>query len=142
MSEANASSLFLYYDVDTDRFRMARSGVAQSPAQSFSTGSVKTIIGTWNQSTVKISIDGAPFITATSTGYPASAPFYIGSSVKQGSGRQTNSDYYWVAAGTGTLTDADAARIHGFGNTDKRRSDFGGNATFVWWANSNAYNTD
>lgn len=149
MSETDPSDLFVYYDIDTDRFRINRrksstGGGVYTATQSFSQGSFKTIIASWTSTQVKISIDGGTFLTANtgSNNIPSLSPFLIGSSNVQGSGRMPNSDYYWVAAGTGTLTDTDASTIHGFGNVDKKRSEFPGNAVFMWWANSDIYNND
>lgn len=147
MSESDPRDLFVYYDVGSDTFRLARNskvgGVSlASSSQSFSSGTTKTIIAAWTATTLKISIDGRPFVAASSSSIPTQQGFYIGSTVIQGAGRQPNSDYYWVAAGTGTLTDADAATINNFGNTDRPRSSFPGNASFIWKANSNSYNDD
>ena len=149
MSASNTSDLFVYYDVGTDKFRLTRrkntiGGTAASPTQTFASGAFKTIIAAWTATTVKISLDGSPFI-ALNTGsgnIPASSPFLIGSTLVQGAGRQPNSDYYWVAAGTGTLTDSNASIIHNFANLDKIRADFPGSAVFIWWANSDSYNND
>ena len=51
-----------------------------------------------------------------------------------GSNRQADSDYLWAAGGSGTLTTADAATIHGFGDADHPQGDFPGSPTFAWFA--------
>jgi hypothetical protein len=153
MSESDPSDLFFYYDVATDTFHLVRrrngtGGTAisnsQTGAQSFVQGDFRTLIAAWTSTTLRISVNGGPFtqVTVSSNTIPAQAPFQIGSSLVQGDSRQPNSDYYWVAAGTGTLTDANASAIHSFANGDKRRVDFPGTATFIWWANDDLYNND
>src|SRR3989344_3287671 len=93
-------------------------------------------------STTSLSPDPIISLNTGSGNIPASSPFLIGSTLVQGAGRQPNSDYYWVAAGTGTLTDSNASIIHNFANLDKIRADFPGSAVFIWWANSDSYNND
>ncbi len=146
-SQSDPADLFVYYDVSTDQFHLARASkiggkILSSPTQSFSTGAVKTIIAAWTSTTLKISIDGAAFTSTTESVIPGQGSFLIGSTLIQGSGRQPNSDYYWVAGGNGTLTDANAATINSFGNIDKRRVDFPESAVFIWWANNTQYNND
>lgn len=145
MSESDAESHFIYFDAGSDTFHFERShtgGTVASVKQTFAIGALKTVIVTWNATQIKISVDGGVFTTLSNSHVIQQAPFQIGSSPIQGATRQPNSDYLWVAAGTGFLTDANAQTIHTFGNTDKPRSDFPGNATFVWWANSDSFNTD
>lgn len=143
MSESNTNSHFIYYDAGSDTFHFERvNGTVASPAQNFSTGAFKTIIVTWNSSQIKISIDGGPFNSLNNTDILAQTAFYIGSSAVQGTLRQPDSDYYWVAGGSGFLTDTNASSIHSFGNTDNPRSTFPGGATFIWWANNDQYNND
>jgi hypothetical protein len=147
MSQSDPADLFLYFDVGSDTFHFVRASkiggkTLSSLKQTFSVGALKTVIVAWTSTTMKLSIDGGAFTTTNESIIPAQAAFLIGSTLIQGSGRQPNSDYYWVAAGTGTLTDQDAQTIHGFNTSDKKRSDFPGNATFVWWANSNSFNDD
>ncbi len=151
MSESDPRSLFVYYDQGSDTFHFERFAgsngghTAASGGQTFSAGTLKTIIVAWTATQLKVSIDGTPFVpvppVANNT-IPAQASFYIGTSPIQGAHRQPDSDYYWVAGGTGTLTDANAATIHAFGNTDKPRSAFPGSAAFIWWANNDQYNND
>jgi hypothetical protein len=145
MSQSDAESHFIYYDAGSDTFHFERThtgGTVASVKQTFAIGDLKTVIVTWNATQIKISIDGGAFVTLANSHIIQQAPFTIGSSPIQGASRQPNSDYYWVAAGTGFLTDANAQTIYSFGNTDKKRADFPGSAAFVWWANSNAYNDD
>ncbi len=145
MSESDDRSHFVYYDVDSDSFHFERNVHAggttmASGKQTFSVGDYKTVIAAWTATQLKLSIDGGTFSVANSSSIPAQAAFQIGSSTTQGAVRQPNSDYVWVAAGTGTLTDANAQSIHAFGNIDHARGDFPGNATFIWDASSDRYN--
>lgn len=147
MSELDPSDLFVYFDVGSDRFRIIRrksassGGYVYSATQTFTAGTTLTVVGAWTSGGVKISVNGGPFLSATSSPntIPAAAPFLIGSSLQQGSGRQPNSDYYWVAAGTGTLSDADALTMHGFGNNDRALGQYPGSPVFLWHATSDEY---
>ncbi|MBI3443630.1 hypothetical protein HY008_03085 [Candidatus Woesebacteria bacterium] len=148
MSQSDPNDLFVYYDAGSDTFHFAKNSkvtggaTLASAKQTFAPGEFKTITAAWTSNSSKISIDGGAFLTKTTSTYPQIAPFLVGSTLVQGSGRQPNSDYYWVAGGTGTLTDTDAQSIHNFGNNDKNRALFPGNAVFIWWANSDVYNND
>lgn len=146
MSESDPSDLFVYFDVDTDTFhfvrRRQRSGkTVSSSKQFFTQGSFKTIIAAWENGLIKVSTDGEPFVTTTTGAgdIPAQAPFLIGSTLVQGQGRQPNSDYYWVVAGTETLSNIDANKIHTIGNSDLSLNDFSRTPVFFWPAVSNTY---
>ena len=95
------------------------------------------MIYAWTATDVRISVDGGAFVGTGNTTIPGQATLYIGSDQVQGNGnnRQGDSDYLWVAGGSGTLTNADAATIHAFGDTDHPQGDFPGGATFAWAAN-------
>lgn len=141
MSVSNNDALFGYFDVATDTFHLERhkggSGTtAASAAQSFTAGTIKTVIYAWTATDVRISVDGGAFVTAANTTIPGQATLYIGSDQVQGNGsnRQGDADYLWVAGGSGTLSNADAATIDGFGNVDHAAADFPGAATFAWGA--------
>ncbi len=142
MSESDAQSHFIYYDIATDTFHFERThgGTVNSAKQIFAAGDFKTLIVTWSTTQIKISVDGSPFVSIANNHVTGPAPFMIGHSPIQGVGRQPNSDYYWVAAGTGLLTDENAQIIHSFGNTDHPRADFPGTPTFMWDALSDRYN--
>jgi hypothetical protein len=141
MSVSNDDALFCYWDVATHTFHLERhlggaGTTAASAAQTFSTGAIRTVIYAWTATDLRISVDGGAFVTTANTTIPGQATLYIGSDQVQGNGsnRQGDSDYLWVAGGTGTLSNADAAAIHGFGNTDHPQGDFPGQATFAWAA--------
>lgn len=98
-------------------------GVANSSPDpgnfAWSIGDVYTVIFAWTAGTLKISVNGAAFVTATNTvGAPAitSALPEIGSN---GAGAAPlDSTVLWSMFGTGTLTDANAVTVNGFGNTN------------------------
>ena len=145
MSVSNNDALFCYWDEASHTFHLERhkggSGTtAASAAQTFSAGTVKTVIYAWTATDVRISVDGGAFVGTGNTTIPGQATLYIGSDQVQGNGnnRQGDSDYLWVAGGSGTLTNTDAAAIHAFGDSDHPQGDFPGSATFAWAANSPA----
>ena len=142
MSASNNDALFCYWDEASHTFHLERhkggaGTTAASAAQTFSAGTVKTVIYAWTATDVRISVDGGAFVGVGNTTIPGQATLYIGSDQVQGNGtnRQGDSDYMWVAGGSGTLTNADAATIHAFGDTDHAQGDFPGSATFAWAAN-------
>jgi hypothetical protein len=82
-------------------------------------GTIITIVGAWlSDGTIKLSVNGSVFSTsnpgASRTGTYNN--FIIGTNAAISS--IANGEFLWVAAGTGTLSDADAATIHAKGNTD------------------------
>lgn len=142
MSVSNDDALFCYWDEASHTFHLERhkSGAgthASSAAQTFSAGTVKTVIYAWTATDVRISVDGGAFVGTANTTIPGQATLFIGSDQVQGNGnnRQGDSDYLWVAGGSGTLTNADAATIQAFGDSDHPQGDFPGGATFAWPAN-------
>lgn len=98
-------------------------------------GDVVTLIGSWVSATsVSISVNGGAF---TTTGHAIAHPALdsvsrIGSLNYSPNTRMADSDFFWAACGTGTLTDADAAAIHAFGNADMYPTEFPGSCTMVW----------
>lgn len=86
---------------------------ASSGTDTFAAGATRTVIGAWSAAGVQISLDGAPFVVSAAT-LPAltASRFDIGSLA--GTGNWLCSDVLWVAGGTGTLTNADAATINAF----------------------------
>lgn len=146
MSESDPRDHFIYFDVDSHGFHFSRNNgaggnILGGPAKNFTAGTTLTIIATWNATTTYISAGGDNFTSRANASIPVQSPLYIGSTAVQGSKRQPDSDYYWVAAGTGLLTNNDVATINGFGNTDRARSEFPGSVTFMWDAASDRYNT-
>jgi len=103
----------------------------------FSPGSTHTIIGQWTPQTLYNSVNGAAFVTVARTD---GVPYLAGTDIQIGWAQNANfnGDLLWVAGGNGTLSNADAAAINGFGDVDKLPKDFpaSGQCTWVWQCNS------
>lgn len=94
--------------------------IQRSTSVPYNVGDFITIVAAWTSTQLRSSYNGAVFTnTAASTQIPtlASTIFDIGSNAGNGF-TQANSDVLWFAAGSGTLTDTDAAAFNAFGNTD------------------------
>lgn len=96
---------------------MQRGGPVAAVAAALAPGATATVIGTFDATTVKVSLNGAPFTAVANTNVATGA-----TSVEIGTngagGAYLNGDEFWCLTGTGTLTDADAATINAFGNSD------------------------
>ena len=113
-------------------------GFSQSAfANSFAKDGLATYVMKWAPGTMSISINGGAFTTyASGKTLTTIDTITIGSDPSPN--YQVDGDILWTAGGTGTVTDADAANINNFGNTDPTpNSGFGdsANKTFVWNAN-------
>jgi hypothetical protein len=119
------------------------SKTAASAAQTFAYGTTQTIIGAWDSSNnIKLSLNGGAFTVANDfASKPTSLPstWLIGDRFSLD--RQMNGEYLWVIVGSGTLSDADAATIHAFGDTDPDISLIPGAVTMFWAATSDDYYT-
>jgi RHS repeat-associated protein len=72
-------------------------------------GDIMTVVATWDATQLRVSINGSTFSSVSNTNTaPAglSSTFWIGTWL---SGRASNSDIVWFAAGTGTLSNNDPA---------------------------------
>jgi len=118
---------------------MVVGGVANANANlatsgNFAAGQIVTVISAWDAGSLYTSVDGSAFTSVPRTvGTPAGLPatFNIGSI---NSNFQADGDVLWFATGIGTLSNADAATINGFGNTDPTRASFPASAqtTMTW----------
>jgi len=103
-------------------------------------GDLITIVAAWDANGIYLSTNGSNFVTGAGAGIPPSLPntFDIGT---QNGGNALDADVVWTAEGTGTLTNTDSANINAFGNTDPNLGSFasGAASTFVWQANTAAY---
>jgi hypothetical protein len=135
------NKLIGYYDATTSQMTFRRSVggasvTARGPVETFAAGATKTVIFAWEPGRARISVDGSPFTNIAGGDVPTltAALFDIGGGGTVASGHESNSYYLWFATGTGTLTDADAATINSWGNTDPKRSSFpsAAQATMVW----------
>ncbi len=87
------------------------------PSSSPSEGDVLTATFSWNASNLNISYNGSSFTSGgRGAGSFAGSNLAIGDDFVSSTGAIIDSEVLWVAAGTGTLSDADAATIHGFGD--------------------------
>ena len=106
-------------------------------ACTWAAGDIITVIAAWTATHIKISANGAAFsapVARTAVPTLASATFGIGYRDEGGGSGELDSDILWFACRLGTLTDADAAMIHGFGNTDP--SFYALPATAMWNADT------
>lgn len=114
-------------------------------SDTFAIGDITTLIITWTATTLALSVNGSVFSTSSRTKFPD--PSLLASTFNIGSSHNdlwTYSDVFWAACGKGTLSNADAATIHGFGNVDPLASDFPGAAalSLLWPAVTSALASD
>lgn len=112
-------------------------------SQSFALGDEITLVFAWTATQIKLSINGGAFTALGNTevappGLPTT--FQIGGNPSLGTARG-DSDFFWAAVGSGTLTDADALTIYNFGKNDRRPAEFPGTSTAVWFADTSTYLT-
>jgi len=87
------------------------------PSSSWNAGDIVTVVGYLTSSQIAISINGSSFTVVTRTPItPTGINTYDIGSDRGVS--QIDSDILWTAAGTGTLSDADAAAMNRYGNSD------------------------
>jgi RHS repeat-associated protein len=137
-ADDGTSRLQLGYSLAAQKWEMTAANgtstaTAQSSSSSHAAGDVLTLIGKWDASTgtVAVSVNGGNFTTDTNSGsIPtlAAALFDIGGGGTVSPGHLADGDILWLATGTGTLTNGNAATIDGFGNTDPAIASFPGGA--------------
>jgi hypothetical protein len=128
--------------------RRRNTGGSSEAAQTltFAEGDFITVIGSWDSSQTKISLNGAAFSAVAGAFIPTSiAGLDIGTGLGIGSNvNAIDSNILWFAAGTGILTNADATTLNGYGNTDPTIGQLNslGSAqpTMVWPADTITYN--
>lgn len=138
------------YQISSDKWFVQRAtagGAAaeftvEGTAESFSAGDSRTVIFAFEAARIRVSGQGRAFTnTAAAPDIPnlAATPLFdIGTD--QVNSAHLAGDILWVACGAGALTDADAATIHAFGDTDPSRDALPGSCTAVMPMNSAAYN--
>jgi hypothetical protein len=99
---------------ETRRIAAGAAGGITLKADAFAAGDFRTLILRWDAGTIAVSVNGAPFVSVASVGTFSPTTFNIGTD-GNGAG-QIDSDVFWTASGTGTLSDAEAATLHGYGN--------------------------
>jgi type IV pilus assembly protein PilA len=135
-----------WYQETTDKFGGDRWSVGSatgigSAAPLATTGLVKTIIFTWNATTVATSVDGGTFSLAANALIPAGLPATAGLGAQAGGGNNCDCDIFWEAAGTGTISQAEAQTIASFSNSaDPLPQDFSAtaNAKVTWNGNGSS----
>jgi prepilin-type N-terminal cleavage/methylation domain-containing protein len=128
-----------WLDGSTRQFKLTRanggSNNAVSAAQTWLAGDPYTVIWSWTATQLKVSVNGAAFVTQPNALIPTiTAPLLdIGNGSIAGDGI-IDSDILWLSSGAGTLADADAATINGYANNDSSVSSFPtiAQANFVW----------
>lgn len=109
----------------------AAGGIGTGISDSFSSGDLRTVIFKWTATQIGVSVQGSAFTLTANTDIPviAASSFDI---LRDGSAVEfLDSDAMWFAAGSGTLTDADANLISRF-NNDPIMADFPGSPTWFW----------
>ena len=105
----------------------------------FAAGDLFTVIATWTATQLKLSVNGAAFVTPVNqSGVPGigNPLMYIGSN--ESGALQLDGDVLWAAFGTGVLTDSNAATLHAYGAVDHVPRDFPDTTacTAVWQADN------
>ena len=111
--------LILQYVVG-DKFYLDRDsgagGSSASAALNFAAGDSYTVTGAFEAEASKISVNGASFSSVANSAIPTLAASAADIGSISGTSGHLNGNALWVALGRGTLTDADAALLHAFGN--------------------------
>jgi hypothetical protein len=103
--------------------------VDASPIATWNSGDHITVIGKWTPSTVACSFNGGAFAPqAQALSLPASGSTFNIGHFPTFDPRFIDSSVLWFACGTGTLTDADAATINGWGDTVPNMNSLAGTA--------------
>lgn len=128
----------LYMDTSTKRWSTevedgtGSQFLAFSSVQDFAAKTDLTLIFAWTATQLKISVNGAAFETVTRTRFPViSATTYSVGKFNTAAG-WSDFDFHWFTSGSGDLSDADAATIHAFGNTDPAVGQLPAEAISVW----------
>lgn len=138
----SSNRLTCYYSAGALAMDRGSAGVFQTltRATAWAAGATPTIIFAWTATQLKVSFDGSAFTTIASATIPTMAASTFGvCNAGAAATNQIDSDILWFACGTGTLTDGDAAVIHGYGNSDLFPSSFPGTCTAVFPMTSSLY---
>lgn len=103
-------------------------------------GDFRTVIVAWDATSIKVSSGGNAFTSAATTAAPF-VPTTLDIGEQSFVSQYLDGDVFWFACGTGTLTDANASTINGFGNADPTFNNFPGSPTALWKANTTALDT-
>lgn len=135
------------YQEASDQFFVQRydgtTFVVAAKPQAVSIGDTVTVVAAWTANSVSISINGSAFVTVAGTSIPASGEatlFDIGRRTA-GADSYIDADVLWATGGVGALTDANAATLNAFGNTDPTFAAVPGSPSFIWTADNATYIT-
>lgn len=137
------SMVFTQITVGNWSFGYQSAGIlTDTVADSHSAGDHITYICKWSSSSgfIKQSLNGGNFNVGTSPLTSAASPltnFTIGN--RNAADRPFTGDYYWFLMGSGDPSNADAATINGFGDTDPTWASIPATPVFVWYANDLTY---
>lgn len=96
------------------RFTGGAGATAESASAAQAAGDINTVIGAWEATRTRISVDGVAFVNAVNSSIPALTTTTVDICSFNGGGSGTGT-YLWFAFGSGTLTDADATFLHNIG---------------------------
>lgn len=140
--------LGLYLDKSTLKWTTTRLAAsvgasAQSAAQTFSSGDTATVIAAFTSTQVAISVSGGAFTAVSNSSVPTLAASLADIASQGGSASHFDGEVLWATFGTGTITDAGAATLNGYGNTDPTIAqavavDSNGATTTLWTADTSA----
>lgn len=85
-------------------------------AGAFSTDTTTTVVMAWTSSAIKVSVGGAAFSSAANSVAPVGT-FNVLDFGSQAGGSHFRGRILWAATGTGTLSNADAATLHAYGDS-------------------------
>lgn len=121
-----------------------------SAVQTFTSGQAQLAIFRCTATQAGISVNGGAFVNQANTSIPNLSSitlFDIGTGGSAQTGHEWDGEILWVTGGTGTLTDADAATLNGYGlvlpSLSQITAQLGvaASPTFAWPAATSLYNT-
>ena len=112
--------LNVYFDEATKTWKTQRigsgtSGIATSAATTHRVDEEITVAATWNSTTVKVSYNGAPFVSTAQSAIPTGLPALMDLGSPDGTTGHLDGRFLWAMFGGGLLTDADALAFHAIG---------------------------
>jgi hypothetical protein len=111
---------------DSNLLLQSNPGGSVSLAPSVTPGQGYTVVAAWTPSQLGLSWNGGAFVTAARSDIPdlSTVQANLGQQWNTDSQRALNGELLWVAMGTGTLTDDDAAALAALGDTDPTPTNF------------------